>query len=490
MRGGEEAAEAQHALERLRAVAGRRVAAPPQLALAQAEVVRERLHPRARVLQAPRGLGDRGVGGRRRERDLRDPARRLARLEVGGQPLGELRPQRRRGRRAGRAAPTAAARARRRPRRGGSARRRTRCRPARSPARGRCPARRRTRRGPPARSGPSRRPAARRWRRRRCGSTGMRAAGRRTRGTSAQLSHPGAGVRSVQDGAGDLGHARSRPRPAVPRGPRPHPRPPPLRAALPRRRRRARARRGRRLPQRRRRLRPRPRARRPHAAAASPPPPSRRCASSTRPTRGTTSSPRGACDQLAATAPAEGGAVFVAANVEGWPAAPVVAAAGRRVAGLHRPDPRHAARARCRAPVGRPGHRADVAPHRRARRPRRLRAHRRPALPRPRARPRARGGRRSSASSRRSAASSRSTPRRPARPTPRWPSRPSPDSIARPLFDDATIAAHLDHLAAGQQDDGGWTFNFPAWSPAARGGLARLLHGRRARHCCAATSAL
>ena len=43
---------------------------------------------------------------------------------------------------------------------------------------------------------------------------------------------------------------------------------------------------------------------------------------------------------------------------------------------------------------------------------------------------------------------------------------PSPDSLARRLFDDATIAAHLDHLAAGQQDDGGWTFNFPAWSPA------------------------
>jgi hypothetical protein len=43
---------------------------------------------------------------------------------------------------------------------------------------------------------------------------------------------------------------------------------------------------------------------------------------------------------------------------------------------------------------------------------------------------------------------------------------PAPDSIARALFDDDTIAAHLDHLAAGQQHDGGWTFNFPAWSPA------------------------
>jgi hypothetical protein len=44
---------------------------------------------------------------------------------------------------------------------------------------------------------------------------------------------------------------------------------------------------------------------------------------------------------------------------------------------------------------------------------------------------------------------------------------PNPDSIARRLFDDATIAAHLDHLAAGQAEDGGWTFNWLAWSPVA-----------------------
>jgi len=43
---------------------------------------------------------------------------------------------------------------------------------------------------------------------------------------------------------------------------------------------------------------------------------------------------------------------------------------------------------------------------------------------------------------------------------------PQPDSIARRLFDADIIATHLDHLAAGQQEDGGWTFNFPAWSPA------------------------
>ncbi len=44
---------------------------------------------------------------------------------------------------------------------------------------------------------------------------------------------------------------------------------------------------------------------------------------------------------------------------------------------------------------------------------------------------------------------------------------PLPDSIARPLFGDATIAAHLDHLAGAQRDDGGWMFNWLAWSPAA-----------------------
>jgi len=44
---------------------------------------------------------------------------------------------------------------------------------------------------------------------------------------------------------------------------------------------------------------------------------------------------------------------------------------------------------------------------------------------------------------------------------------PLPSSRARGLFDEPVVQAHLDHLAAGQHDDGGWTFNFPAWSPAA-----------------------
>lgn len=44
---------------------------------------------------------------------------------------------------------------------------------------------------------------------------------------------------------------------------------------------------------------------------------------------------------------------------------------------------------------------------------------------------------------------------------------PLPASIARRLFDARAIEAHLDHLAAAQRDDGGWMFNWPAWSLAA-----------------------
>lgn len=44
---------------------------------------------------------------------------------------------------------------------------------------------------------------------------------------------------------------------------------------------------------------------------------------------------------------------------------------------------------------------------------------------------------------------------------------PEPDSLARAVFDDAAVQAHLDHLAGAQKDDGGWTFNWPSWSPAA-----------------------
>ena len=44
---------------------------------------------------------------------------------------------------------------------------------------------------------------------------------------------------------------------------------------------------------------------------------------------------------------------------------------------------------------------------------------------------------------------------------------PLPDSIGRALFDEATIGAHLDHLAGAQREDGGWMFNWPSWSAAA-----------------------
>jgi hypothetical protein len=43
---------------------------------------------------------------------------------------------------------------------------------------------------------------------------------------------------------------------------------------------------------------------------------------------------------------------------------------------------------------------------------------------------------------------------------------PWPGSRSRRLFDAATIEAELETLAAGQQEDGGWTFEFPAWNPA------------------------
>jgi hypothetical protein len=44
---------------------------------------------------------------------------------------------------------------------------------------------------------------------------------------------------------------------------------------------------------------------------------------------------------------------------------------------------------------------------------------------------------------------------------------PLPSSLGRRLFRPEVIEAHLDHLAAAQQADGGWMFNWPAWSPAA-----------------------
>ncbi len=44
---------------------------------------------------------------------------------------------------------------------------------------------------------------------------------------------------------------------------------------------------------------------------------------------------------------------------------------------------------------------------------------------------------------------------------------PRPQSLARRLFSDDVIEAHLEALAAAQQEDGGWQFNWLAWNPAA-----------------------
>ncbi len=39
--------------------------------------------------------------------------------------------------------------------------------------------------------------------------------------------------------------------------------------------------------------------------------------------------------------------------------------------------------------------------------------------------------------------------------------------MGRALFGEAMIKAHLDHLMHAQLPDGGWTFNWLAWSPSA-----------------------
>jgi hypothetical protein len=43
---------------------------------------------------------------------------------------------------------------------------------------------------------------------------------------------------------------------------------------------------------------------------------------------------------------------------------------------------------------------------------------------------------------------------------------PRPATRSRALFDDAAIEAHLDEVEAGQLEDGGWMFDWRAWSPA------------------------
>ena len=59
---------------------------------------------------------------------------------------------------------------------------------------------------------------------------------------------------------------------------------------------------------------------------------------------------------------------------------------------------------------------------------------------------------------------------------------PNPDSITRRLFDEATIEAHLDHLAGSQADDGGWTFQLAGLVAGFRERVARVAHRGRSPH--------
>jgi hypothetical protein len=43
---------------------------------------------------------------------------------------------------------------------------------------------------------------------------------------------------------------------------------------------------------------------------------------------------------------------------------------------------------------------------------------------------------------------------------------PRPGSRSRALVGQAQLDAHLDTVESGQQDDGGWMFDWLAWSPA------------------------
>ena len=177
-----------------------------------------------------------------------------------------------------------------------------------------------------------------------------------------------------------------------------------------------------------------------------------------------------ACDWLQATAPAEGGAVFVDPSIEGWPHAPWwVPEEGRPasliitglIAGtLHARGVRHPWLDRATEVMwSRIDGLSEAGPYdlRGVLRfldhvPDRARA--------------AHALEQASASCCSSWTWSRWTRTRPARCTGRSTTRPPP-GLASSLFDDAMIDAHLDHLARAQRDDGGWTFNWMAWSPAA-----------------------
>lgn len=70
---------------------------------------------------------------------------------------------------------------------------------------------------------------------------------------------------------------------------------------------------------------------------------------------------------------------------------------------------------------------------------------------------------------------SRSPRRRRARRTRRCPSRRCPARGGRRLFDADVTEAYLGHLAGAQAGDGGWTYNWPSWPPAAGSGWRGFL---------------
>ena len=189
----------------------------------------------------------------------------------------------------------------------------------------------------------------------------------------------------------------------------------------------------------------------------------------TPPARGTSTSCAAPSTGWSRIAPAEGGATFVLPTLSQGPHAPWWAPAeGNPVSLIQTGQIAGVLYARgFNHPWRDAATEVNVARHRPAHRAERLRDVRRPGIPPARPRPLPRRERVAANRPVCFAPSSRSTRTPRARPTPPWTSPRSPTRSPASLFDDATIEAHLDHLAGAQLGDGGWMFNWPAWSPAA-----------------------
>src|SRR4051794_39117632 len=178
---------------------------------------------------------------------------------------------------------------------------------------------------------------------------------------------------------------------------------------------------------------------------------------------------RGACDHLEATAPPEGGAVFVDESIAGWPAAPWWQPGGRSASmvttgplagALHARGVRHPWLDRATAwlwtAIDEPGELGAYD----AIGAMRFLDH----VPEPE---------RAAAAAERIAALLAEQglieldPEAPGEVHGPLSFAGRPGSPSRAAFAEDAVAAHLGHLAAGQQPDGAWTFNWPAWSPAA-----------------------